>query len=208
MLIEFPFLACELTELEREDVENRHHPHFAKSFPKGIRVDRTVCGLGVFAVRKYREGARIGRVRGKIFADPDYSSNYCIDAGGSMSLEPAAPFCFLNHSCEPNCQLLNYIDENEWDDTLRRKLAFERANRPQAKKFAGTDAAFGVELWLETLRDIEPHEQLTIDYAWTEDRAIPCLCGSPKCRGWIIAEELLEEFLASRKTRKYSIAGR
>jgi len=198
MSIAFPFLACELTEPERLDAENRHHPHFVKDFPKSVRVDRTRYGLGVFTIPGVRIGRRVGRVRGKIMTDPNYSSDYCIDAGGHLTLEPAPPFCFLNHSCEPNCQLMNYVPEDEWDEDVRRIQAIARANRlSKLRNLSNTDAAFGIELWLEAVRDIKPGEQLTIDYAWTEDRAIPCLCGSPNCRGWIIAPELLDGFLAA-----------
>ncbi|UVK87599.1 lysine methyltransferase [Pseudomonas sp. B21-051] len=44
------------------------------------------------------------------------------------------------------------------------------------------------ELWLWALRDIQPGERLTIDFAATEDRLLQqfaCTCDSPRCRGWI-----------------------
>jgi SET domain-containing protein len=84
------------------------------------------------------------------------------------SLEPAAPFRFLNHSCRPNCELV--VTEIEEED--------------------GTPA--GVEMWVETLSDIRRGEQLTIDYAWPADSAIPCECGSPDCRGWVVAASQLD----------------
>jgi hypothetical protein len=42
------------------------------------------------------------------------------------------------------------------------------------------------EIWVESIRDIMPNEELTIDYAWTADRAMKCLCSSSQCRGWIV----------------------
>jgi len=36
---------------------------------------------------------------------------------------------------------------------------------------------------------IAPGEQLTIDYAWPAWAAVPCACGAPECRGWIVAKE-------------------
>lgn len=44
------------------------------------------------------------------------------------------------------------------------------------------------ELWLWALKDIKKGEQLTMDYAATEDkllRQFACRCGSSDCRGWI-----------------------
>ena len=44
------------------------------------------------------------------------------------------------------------------------------------------------ELWLWALKDIKKGDQLTMDYATTEDtlmRQFACQCGSFDCRGWI-----------------------
>ena len=198
---EFPFIACEITLEEQEDMIRRHHPHFVRHFPKGVYIERTKYGLGAFTSRRLKGNRKLGRVRGRIITDISYTSNYCIDAGGYLSLEPAPPFCFLNHSCEPNCQFMNYIPTEEWDDEPRRKAALERAASVSRRtaNLENIDAVYGVEMWLETLREIAPGEQLTIDYAWPDDRAIPCLCGSKNCRGWIIAPELLQSFLRKRE---------
>jgi hypothetical protein len=202
LLADFPFFSCELTDQEIENILQRHHPHFIKHFPKGLSINRTDCGLGVFTTRKLKADRKVGRVRGYIETRRDYTSEYCIDAGGFLSLEPAAPFCFLNHSCEPNCQFMNYLAVEEWEDEDHRRAALERAASISSRtNLAHTDAAYGVEMWLETLRNIEPGEQLTIDYAWSDDRAIPCLCGSPNCRGWIVAPELLNSFLRKLKRK-------
>ncbi len=42
------------------------------------------------------------------------------------------------------------------------------------------------ELW--AMKDIQPGQALTMDYASTEDylyKQFPCLCGAPTCRKWI-----------------------
>jgi hypothetical protein len=44
-------------------------------------------------------------------------------------------------------------------------------------------------LWLETLCEIAPGEQMTIDHAWPADATIPSQCGTASCRGWIVSEE-------------------
>ena len=46
------------------------------------------------------------KVTGRVIHDPSYSSRTCIDLGGGRSLEPDVPAVFLNHSCDPNCELI------------------------------------------------------------------------------------------------------
>jgi len=127
-----------------------------------VRIGRTSLGRGVFARRRFRLEQVIGVVRGRVVNDPDYGSDYCIELGEGRGLEPAAPFRYLNHSCEPNCEL------------------FSRETN---------EAAIPDRLWLQALRSIEPGEELTIDYAWPAEEAIPCGCSAVGCRGWIVAAE-------------------
>ena len=52
-------------------------------------------------------------------------------------------------------------------------------------------------IWIETLRDIEPGEELAYDYAYVLEerhspaakRRYPCHCGAPICRGTILARK-------------------
>ena len=127
-----------------------------------VRVGRTPLGRGVFARRRFRPQHVIGVVRGQVIDDPDYSSDYCIELNEGRGLEPAAPFRFLNHSCEPNCELFSWETD---------------------------EAAPPDRLWLQALRSIEPGEELTIDYAWPAGAAIPCGCGAVACRGWIVSAD-------------------
>lgn len=128
----------------------------------GVRVGPARHGMGVFATRRLRGERELAKVEGEVIDDADYGSNHCMDLGGTLSLEPVAPFRFLNHSCEPNCSLI--LCETTHED--------------------GSPAT--PEIWVETLRQIAPGEELTIDYAWPADSAIPCGCGAPTCRGWIV----------------------
>jgi hypothetical protein len=82
-----------------------------------------------------------------------------------MVLEPAAPLRFLNHSCDPNCELFYWFDE---DGSLQED-----------------------RLWLQTIRSINAGDELLIDYCWPADAAIQCRCGVPGCRGWIVDPEEL-----------------
>ncbi|MEO7367692.1 MAG: SET domain-containing protein-lysine N-methyltransferase [Gemmatimonadaceae bacterium] len=55
----------------------------------------------------------------------------------------------------------------------------------------------GGRIWIETIRDIAPGEELAYDYAYILDerhtpaakRRFPCHCGSRKCRGTILAKK-------------------
>lgn len=128
-----------------------------------VRVCRVSFGRGVFAERCFRRGETVGAVTGRVRDDEAYSSDYCIDLGGSLTLEPRAPFRYLNHSCEPNCRLyVLALEETEGKHPVPRVV-------------------------LVALRAIEAEAELTIDYAWSADSAVPCLCGTPRCRGWIVA---------------------
>jgi len=52
-------------------------------------------------------------------------------------------------------------------------------------------------IWIETIRDVEPGEELAYDYAYVLDerhspaakRKFPCNCGADKCRGTILAKK-------------------
>ena len=135
---------------------------------QGVRVGPSAFGLGVFSLRSFSAREVVGPIEGRIFDGDLYESDYCMALGDHSALEPEAPFRFLNHCCQPNCSLLEY--EVEYDD--------------------GTG---GSELWLAVETDIEPGEQMTIDYGWPARSAIPCGCGSPECRKWIVAAEELGE---------------
>jgi SET domain-containing protein len=50
-------------------------------------------------------------------------------------------------------------------------------------------------LWIVAFRDIQPGEELTFNYGYDlEDyREHPCLCGTPECVGFIVAEEHFDQ---------------
>lgn len=134
-------------------------------------------GTGVFACREFKTGQYVGKIRGTVYDDPSYGSDYCMQLSDTLALEPAAPFRYVNHSCEPNCTLVWFEPESP-------------------------DHPVEPTLWLEVISPIKPDEELTIDYAWDADCAIPCCCGSASCRGWIVAEEELPKLRARLKRRR------
>jgi hypothetical protein len=130
-----------------------------------VVVQPSRTGRGVFARVKLDPGTCVGFIEGRTIVNSAYCSRYAVNLGHGHFLEPDEPFSCLNHSCEPNCKIF-YEDLG--------------ADRPAET------------LWVETLRLIQPDEELTIDYEWSADWAIPCTCGSWRCRGWIVAEYELD----------------
>jgi SET domain-containing protein len=138
------------------------------------QVRRCRVGRGVFARRYYAAGEVIGEILGTVIAGPDYSSPYCYSMGDDRTLEPDAPFRFLNHSCQPNSRF-------QWYDLQ-----------------ASASGAIERRVFVLALDAIRPGDEFTIDYCWPPEMAIPCLCGAANCRGWVIDLEDLAEFLATR----------
>ncbi len=142
-----------------------------------VRVGRVVFGRGVFALKSISQGTQLGQVAGRVIDDPNYATSYCIDLGGTLSLEPRAPFRYLNHCCTPNCRLV--LTECQYED--------------------GSPAPS--EVHVEAIAEIAEGAELTIDYAWSAEGAIPCLCGSHACRGWVVDQgELAKVRRSSRKS--------
>jgi uncharacterized protein len=144
---------------------------------QGVRVGPSPHGLGVFSLRAIEDRELIAQIEGTIVHDARYESDYCMEVGDHSALEPAPPFRYLNHSCHPNCMLVEVEVEYEGE-------------------------ASALELWLKAEEHIAPGEQLTIDYAWPADVATPCSCGCRDCRKWIVAAEELALVPADSRGRK------
>lgn len=136
-----------------------------------------IQGLGAFATRRIRKGARIIEYIGERITQAEADVRY-----DDESMERHHTFLFnlddntvldagtvhnesryINHSCEPNCQSL--IDKGH--------------------------------IHIYALRTIEPGEELTYDYAYERtpemgddaEGLYVCRCGTPSCRGTILAPE-------------------
>ena len=125
-----------------------------------VRIAQTTVGRGVFARQPLENGRVVGEIRGDVLDDHPEDSSYVMELGSGRLLEPAPPLRFLNHSCDPNCELFYWADDDHGVQEDR--------------------------LWLQTIRPIRAGEELLIDYSWPADAAIPCRCGSRDCRGWIV----------------------
>lgn len=150
-----------------------------KDWRTTLRVKATAAGKGVFARKQFRKNQLVGEMKGKIISDDNYDPDYVVDMGEFGVLEPVAPFRFLNHSCDPNCELVEWESEEEDPSKLR----------------------------VEALRTVRESDQLTIDYGWPAEAAIPCLCGSAHCRGWVVdAAELKKAQRLARKAARAAAA--
>ncbi|MFZ5833090.1 MAG: SET domain-containing protein-lysine N-methyltransferase [Planctomycetota bacterium] len=138
-----------------------------------VRVGLSAHGFGVFSLRSLAAEDWIGPIEGTVVEELGYGSDYSMEFGDNLALEPDAPFRYLNHSCRPNCVL---VECESWRDD-------------------GTSD--GPQLWLEVQCEIEPHQEMTIDYGWPAEAAIPCKCGDAECRGWIVAAEELKHVAAA-----------
>jgi SET domain-containing protein len=124
-----------------------------------VRIGDTHVGNGVFARRRLKAEIVVGEILGEHLDDHPEDSSYVMELPSGKLLEPAAPLRFMNHSCEPNCEIF-YWEANEGEVQEER-------------------------LWLQTIRPIEAGQEILIDYSWPADAAIPCRCGAATCRGWI-----------------------
>jgi uncharacterized protein len=141
-----------------------------------IRPSR-IQGLGAFATRRIPSGTRLIEYAGERLTPQQADARYPDDESGrhhtylfaiddDVVIDAAVngnEARFINHSCDPNCDAV--IEDGR--------------------------------IWIETLRDVEPGEELAYDYAYVLEekhtpaakRRFPCNCGSPKCRGTILAKK-------------------
>lgn len=134
-------------------------------YRRQVKIARTRVGRGVFAKKSFLAGTMVGEIEGEVIFDTDYGSDYCMSIGDDRVMEPGAPFRYLNHCCDPNCEF-------DWYD-----LRESPGEPPQRRVF------------LFALQDVQVGDELTIDYNWAANDAIKCSCGSPACRGWIVCED-------------------
>ena len=114
---------------------------------------------GLFAFEDIPQFVFIGQYVGEIKSMKDVSGFYCaegrsggksfvVDSQGKGNLTR-----FINHSCDPNCLMIN------------RNVMGES------------------QIWIQTLKEIKQDEELTFDYKWKRgDFPGQCFCGTKKCR--------------------------
>ena len=68
-------------------------------------------GCGVFATRQFYPGELVIEIRGQLIRVKDYDgSTYAMHLDENWLLEPTIPGAFVNHSCNPNCEMIQVTD--------------------------------------------------------------------------------------------------
>jgi hypothetical protein len=167
------------------DIHTDIHCALSSSDPTGLFTDErlsgklvrfeksTIAGWGLFAAEeiaasqpiieykgeKVREA--IVNIREKRNEAKGNNGSYIFRVGPDSYIDATdqgGAARYINHSCDPNCESRTY-------------------------RFKGE-----TRIVICTLRDIEAGEELTYDYKLpyeSLDKAVKCLCGSVKCRGWL-----------------------
>ncbi len=139
-----------------------------------------IHGLGAFATRRIPAGTRIIEYAGERLTRAEAEARYPDDPTLKGDTQHTCLFSiddtvfidaavngndarFLNHSCDPNCDVV--VEDGR--------------------------------LWIETIRAVRRGEELAYDYQHTlperhtpaAKRRYPCHCGSPRCRGTMLASK-------------------
>ena len=134
-----------------------------------------IQGTGAFATRTIRKGTRIIEYLGQRIswrtADKRYDDEkmnrhhtFLFTVDDKTCIDAAVngnDARFLNHSCDPNCEAIN-----------ERKRIFIEARKTIP---AGTELVYDYQY------------ERTDDHTAADERFYKCRCGSPKCRGTILA---------------------
>ena len=157
-----------------------------------------IQGKGAFATRRIKKGDRIIEYLGECI-DADESDirypdgemgrhhTFLFSIGDGSRVLDAGPLewpaKYVNHSCDPNCEALEEEDGR---------------------------------VFVHALKTIEKNEELLYDYAYErtpehneEDEVLyKCLCGSPKCRGSILAPPKLKKAKQGKEKRSKEKQGK
>ena len=141
----------------------------------------TIQGTGAFATRTIRKGTRIieylgqrisWRTADKRYDDEKMSRHhtFLFTVDDKMVIDAAVhgnEARFINHSCDPNCEAIN-----------DRKRIFIEAIKTIP---AGTELVYDYQY------------ERTDDHTAEDERFYKCRCGSPKCRGTILAPKTSDD---------------
>ncbi|MBK1686543.1 SET domain-containing protein [Rubrivivax gelatinosus] len=152
-------------------------PAAPKSDSRRIQVRRSgVHGKGVFALQAIAAGTRLIEYKGELIgwpealrrhphdpAQPNHTFYFHVDDGHVIDANVGGNASrWINHACDPNCEA-QQLDDGR--------------------------------VFIDALRDILPGEELFYDYGLVIDerytarlkKEYACHCGSPNCRGTMLA---------------------
>jgi SET domain-containing protein len=147
--------------------------------PRPFKVRRSgIQGMGVFATRRIPKGTRLIEYTGERLTDAESDARYPED----------------DESGNHHTFLFSIGD----DIVIDAAVGGNDARWINHSCDPNCDAVIEDErLWIETIRDVKPGEELAYDYAYELEerhspaakRRYPCRCGSSKCRGTILAKK-------------------
>lgn len=141
-----------------------------------IRVS-AIQGLGAFATRPIQAGTRLIEYVGERLTPAEADARYPDDDAGR------------HHTC------LFAIDD---DLVIDAAVGGNDARFINHSCDPNCDAVIEESrIWIETIRDVQPGEELAYDYAYVLEerhspaakRKFPCNCGAASCRGTILAKK-------------------
>ena len=163
--------------LARQSPPKPSETQVPKSRGRRIQVRRSgIHGKGVFAIAPIAAGERIVEYTGSVITwkqaqrrhphdpnDPNHTFFFHIDDKRVIDGGDGGSAKWINHACDPNCE-------------------------------ADEDEAAG-RIFIKALRDIAPGEELHYDYGLVLEgrhtakvkKQFECRCGSPRCRGTMLA---------------------
>ena len=135
-----------------------------------------IHGKGVFATRRIPKGTRLIEYKGERISWEEADRRY------DDSIQPHHTFLFA-------------VDDKVVIDAGVRGNDARWINHSCDPNCEAVDE--DGRIFIETIRDIEPGEELTYDYSYILDEPhtaavkarYPCRCGSPKCRGTILGNK-------------------
>lgn len=169
----------------------------------------SIHNRGMFAARDIPEGERIIQYVGEMISKKESTRRaleweekarkqgdglvYIFDLNKKYDLDgnlPNNPAKYINHTCDPNCEAVNY---DTAPDDVSEKVIHDYN-----------------EIWIVALRDIKAGEELGFDYGYDIQHFMdhPCRCGSDNCVGYIVSREYwpkLKKLLRKKKklAKKY-----
>ena len=140
-----------------------------------------IHGRGAFATRRIPAGTRLVEYAGERLTPAEADARYPDPPPGAASA--------------PHHTFLFAIDE---DVVIDAGVGGNAARWINHSCDPNCDAVIDDgRIWIETIRDVEPGEELAYDYAYvlaerhtpTAKRRFPCHCGAANCRGTILAKK-------------------